>query len=143
MLKKILVGKLAYRLFGDKAKQIITNPKNTKALIMDANEKAARNKNTLQSVWEQLQLLLQMLNSYRKGEYKGVSKSTILIITVGLVYFLSPVDLIPDIVVGAGLIDDVALIGYIAKKINQDILKYKQWVNHSNQPTQSLIREDE
>lgn len=128
MFKKILLVKIAYRLFGGQAKQIVANNKDTKDLIDLTDQKASQNKSTLQAVWEQLKLLLQMLNSYRKGEYREISKGTILIIVIGFLYFLSPVDVIPDFLVGVGLLDDAALIGFIAKQIKQDIRLYQHWL---------------
>ena len=43
-----------------------------------------------------------------------------------LLYFVSPVDLIPD-VPGIGQVDDVAVIGFALKIAHDDLLQYEEW----------------
>ena len=46
--------------------------------------------------------------------------------SVGLIYLVTPIDLIPDFAIG-GFIDDAAVIAYILKKIQTELEIYKEW----------------
>lgn len=46
-------------------------------------------------------------------------------IIFGLVYFFSPIDLIPTPVLGLGVIDDFIIIAFIINKMSSDLDKYK------------------
>ena len=48
-------------------------------------------------------------------------------IVVALVYFLTPVDMIPDTIPGAGHLDDAAVILFAVKAAHNDITDYKKW----------------
>ena len=48
-------------------------------------------------------------------------------IVVSLVYFLTPIDLIPDAVPGIGQLDDAAVILFAVKAAHNDIADYKKW----------------
>jgi uncharacterized membrane protein YkvA (DUF1232 family) len=46
---------------------------------------------------------------------------------VGLAYIISPIDLIPDYIIGLGQIDDVAILGLSLYFLERELLKYKEW----------------
>src|SRR4051794_17232131 len=83
-----------------RAQKYFENPKETESLLKKAIGKADNNKGTLGETWNKLQLLFQMVQSWAKGEYKHVSKGTILAVIGAVLYFVSPVDLVPDVIVG-------------------------------------------
>jgi len=62
-----------------------------------------------------------------KGEYKEIPGGSIIAILGALIYFVSPIDVIPDFILGAGLIDDAFLIGLVIKQIRSDLNKYQAW----------------
>ena len=51
----------------------------------------------------------------------------------GLIYFIYPVDLIPDFIPVSGLIDDVAFIAWIYDYIKEDIDKFLEWEKSSKE----------
>ena len=76
---------------------------------------------------QNLKLLLPLIRDYWKGTYRDVSIKSIVIFLVGLVYIISPIDLIPDYIIGLGQIDDVAILGLSLYFLEKDLLKYKAW----------------
>ena len=48
-------------------------------------------------------------------------------IIAALIYFFSPVDLIPDCIPGIGLLDDAAVIGIAIKAVDNDLQAYREW----------------
>ena len=71
--------------------------------------------------------LMRMIKAHYSGVYKAFSTKTILLMVFGLLYFVTPTDLIPDFLPAIGLVDDITLIYYIIKSISQDIEAFDQW----------------
>jgi len=74
-----------------------------------------------------LRLIAAMIKDHFSGNYKAFSGSTIFMFVLGLVYFVTPTDLIPDFIPVLGFTDDIALILYIFKKFGEDIKAYRKW----------------
>ena len=72
-------------------------------------------------------VLLSLVRAYIKKQYTDVSPSTIMLAVAGLIYVVTPVDLIPDYILGPGLLDDAAVIGIVLQAIQMDLSKYKKW----------------
>jgi uncharacterized membrane protein YkvA (DUF1232 family) len=78
----------------------------------------------LKDLWQDIVDMWSMLQDYREGRY-DVPWKTIAAIVVALLYFISPVDLLPDFIPGLGYIDDAFVIGLAMKFIGGDIEKYR------------------
>lgn len=111
-----------------KAKEYIDNPEKTRELIDNATKKAEANRDgVLSNVWEKIQLLISLIKDWVNGNYKNISNTSIILVLVGLIYFVSPVDIIPDWIIGLGLIDDAAVLGLIINQVDKELIKYKLW----------------
>ena len=97
------------------------------SLVTDVEGKLSTQKfkDQFKAFWTDLKLMLAMLKDTATGKYKPQSKRNILLIILGLLYFLSPIDLIPDILIG-GFIDDAALLAWIANKVSSELSHYKK-----------------
>jgi uncharacterized membrane protein YkvA (DUF1232 family) len=105
----------------------LNNPKKTQGLLKKAILKAKNNKGTLGEAWEKLQLFFDLVQAYSKGEYRNISPATILTIIGAILYFVSPLDVVPDFLVGLGILDDAALITFTLKKLSVEIDEFKVW----------------
>jgi uncharacterized membrane protein YkvA (DUF1232 family) len=105
----------------------LDNPKRTDGLLKKAILKARNNKGTLGEAWEKLQLFFDLVQAYSKGEYRNVSAATILTIIGAILYFVSPLDVVPDFLVGLGILDDAAVISLTLKKLSVEIDAFKVW----------------
>lgn len=116
-----------YKKYESAAKDYLEQPEKTKELIQKASEKAADKKNALHEVWDRLHLLFDLVTAWRKGDYRKIPKGSILMTIATIIYFVSPIDIIPDFLVGLGIIDDAAVIGFALKQISSDLEKFKVW----------------
>ncbi|MEH7012945.1 YkvA family protein [Neobacillus niacini] len=105
----------------------LDNPKKTEGLLKKAIIKARNNKGTLGDAWEKLQLFFDLVQAYSKGEYRNVAPTTILTIIGAILYFVSPLDVVPDFLVGLGILDDAAVISLALKKLSAEIDEFKIW----------------
>ncbi|BDS12460.1 YkvA family protein [Aureispira anguillae] len=75
---------------------------------------------------EKIELLTRMIRAYVKGEYKGISKTNIALSLAAIIYFVSPIDLIPDFL-AAGLLDDLALLTWVYNNFTHEIEEFLLW----------------
>ena len=108
-----------------KANKIYNDNPKLRELLISARKKAEGNKQ-LMEIWEDLKLLMELLKDWMKGDYKNLEKNTVIMIIVALIYLVSPIDLIPDFLIG-GFIDDALVIAYVVKKISSELKLYREW----------------
>ena len=76
---------------------------------------------------QDLKLLVPLIRDYWKGTYSDVSVKSIIIFLVALAYIISPIDLIPDYIIGMGQIDDAVILGLSLYFLEKDLRRYKEW----------------
>lgn len=72
-------------------------------------------------------MLISLVKAYVEKEYTLIPIGSIIAVIGALIYFLSPVDAIPDLIPGVGYIDDALVIGAVYALVHHDILEYKAW----------------
>lgn len=81
----------------------------------------------LARLYRNLKLIFPLIRDYWKGTYRDISIKSIIIFLAGLAYIISPIDLIPDYIIGLGQLDDLAILGFALHYLERDLLKYKEW----------------
>lgn len=74
-----------------------------------------------------LKFLLPMLQDSKSGKYKKFPWKSVLGIIAAVLYVITPLDLIPEFIIGFGFIDDFAVSLLAMKAIDMDIEHYKMW----------------
>ncbi|WP_409294587.1 YkvA family protein [Peribacillus sp. SCS-26] len=127
MLRKWFFTKIAYRMFRTQADKIAGDRGRSSTLMKRAAGKAAKNETALKSVWQRLQLLMEMAKAWAAGDYRRIPYRSLIIILIGIIYFVSPLDFIPDFLLGFGLMDDIAVLGFVLSQLDYDIKQYLEW----------------
>ena len=78
-------------------------------------------------MYADIKVLISLLSDYKKGSYRDINKGSVLFIIAGLVYLVSPIDLVPDFIFGLGFLDDAMILGYILKQLYEVLDRYKIW----------------
>lgn len=113
-MKKQFLGK-ALALFEGFRKHKITTAD------LESAELKANNLNVRK---EDFQMLIAMCKDTFSGTYK-MNKWNLSVIIATIVYVISPLDAIPDVIPVLGWVDDVTIIGYAVAKLSDEILQYK------------------
>ncbi len=71
--------------------------------------------------------LIELIRSYIKKEYKDIPIGSIIAIISALLYWLTPIDAIPDTLPGIGYVDDVSVLALCLKLVKSDIDDYEKW----------------
>src|SRR6218665_1375232 len=119
--------KTSLKRFAKIGKQLLNDKNITLLKIQEGFIKASQNKGKLTAVWEKMQLLFSLAKDYANGTYTNVSRAAIIAIIASLLYFISPLDVIPDFIAGLGLVDDAFIIGYVFNKVAKELEKYQAW----------------
>lgn len=72
-------------------------------------------------------VLGRMVKAYTMGHYREIPWKTLLLITAGIIYFVNPIDLIPDWIPIAGLTDDFGILIWIYTSLKKDIDMFIAW----------------
>ena len=113
----------------NEAKRVLQSKKLTTQTLQKACEKSKDIKTNGSDfdVVEDIPLLCNMIYDYCKGNYRELPLRTVIGATAAILYFVSPLDLIPDGLFGVGLADDVAVIRYALKCLHSDLEEYRNW----------------
>ena len=85
------------------------------------------NASFLSRLFEDFKLLFLLIRDYWKGVYRDVSIWSILVFSIGIIYIISPIDIIPDFNLGIGQIDDAVVLLLCLNFLEKDLYKYKKW----------------
>jgi uncharacterized membrane protein YkvA (DUF1232 family) len=112
-----------------RAGRILRSATATRWLVQAVFNRSDQFRARLGDTFADLILLASLLRDWVTGRYRTVPWGTLLTITGALVYFLMPLDAIPDPIVALGLMDDVAVISRTLKLTRTDLDRYQQWRN--------------
>ncbi|MBP6619532.1 MAG: DUF1232 domain-containing protein [Leadbetterella sp.] len=129
ILEKIL-DSVFYNSSLKKASRISTNAVGILTLLKGVLKKIqAEGKSTLmQSISTKIMTLGKLLKFYATGDYRGIDLKNVVIIITAFVYFLSPIDLIPDFIPMLGFADDIALVTFVFNSVAEEIEKFETWL---------------
>jgi uncharacterized membrane protein YkvA (DUF1232 family) len=108
-----------------KAKEYVETPERIKKLIPQIKDYLS--KKGLKEVKEKVTLLIDYLNDIANGNYKNYNVKALLYVVAAMIYLVSPIDVIPDFILGVGFTDDVAVILFVLREISLELDKYKEW----------------
>lgn len=114
----------------DKAKKILDDSSKFDDLVKGINKKFENfdsEDNKIGQFLHQLKLFIRMIKAHFSGSYSAFSPKSLLIMIAGLVYFITPFDLIPDFIPALGFTDDISVIFFIYKSLHVDIEKFQLW----------------
>ncbi len=115
-----------------KAAGIATNPDKIADLLGSVTEKMSGmdgQKKRVTDFFDKVKTMMRMLRAYISGEYREIPWKSIVMIIGALLYFLMPLDMIPDFIPITGLADDITIVFLVFGSINEDIeafLEYEQ-----------------
>ncbi|TDO08689.1 MULTISPECIES: YkvA family protein [Halomonas] len=86
-----------------------------------------RRAHLLGQVGRALRLFLPMTRDVIWRRYRPVPWGAFLWMLAALAYLISPLDLIPDMLVLLGLVDDVVIVGWLLTRVDRHLAGYRAW----------------
>ena len=109
-----------------KAKKILNN-KDKMDLFLERLEKKLSLIPIAGGMLAEIPVLISLVKAYIEKRYANVPIGTVIAIVGALLYFLSPIDLVPDLLPAIGLVDDAAVIALALKLVHDDVKEYQSW----------------
>ena len=108
-----------------RAKKLYEKYKKTNITAEDL-KKAGKLKNNLGAVASKFGLLVRMLQADKRGEFKIPTMDKIKIVGA-VVYVISTIDAVPDILPIIGFGDDIGVVAYVISKLGSLISEYEKF----------------
>ena len=80
----------------------------------------------LSQYWNDIKTSFSLIRDWFSGAYDKVPARMIVSLAGALIYLVSPLDLIPDWVPMAGLVDDAAMLAFVFQLSKVDLNAYRQ-----------------
>ncbi|MFC0270534.1 YkvA family protein [Metabacillus herbersteinensis] len=113
--------------FEPKANKYLLDKQKTQGLLTKASSKAVENRTGLKGIYHKLQLLFEAIKAWKSGVYPHFPKKSLVMIVAAILYFLAPIDLIPDFLLGFGIVDDAAVLAFVVKHLGKDLEQFEKW----------------
>ena len=132
ILDRILTS-VFYNKSRKKASGLLSNSAGILQLLKNVFEKFQSESlgTVLGSVKNQILSLGKLLKYYATGQYRQIDLKNLVIVLDSLIYFLSPIDLIPDFLPVLGFTDDVALISFVFVSVSEELEKFENWLKEN------------
>ncbi|MCY8996993.1 YkvA family protein [Bacillus inaquosorum] len=102
--------------------------KKKKAIMLGAaGGKAVLKRKNQKKCIQHITVFFQMLRDWRNGDYPRSQIKTLLLLSAAILYIAMPLDIIPDVILGLGIIDDAAVLGLIWTLIKKEMSQYEKW----------------
>lgn len=69
----------------------------------------------------------RLMKAFALGQYRVIPWKTLLLVTAAVIYFISPVDLIPDWLLAVGFTDDFGILMSVYAAVREDLEKFIHW----------------
>jgi uncharacterized membrane protein YkvA (DUF1232 family) len=81
----------------------------------------------VQNFQDKFLVMGRLARAYVMGDYREIPWKTMLTLVAALLYFVNPLDLIPDVIPVTGLTDDFAVLVWAYNAIRLEIDKFLAW----------------
>lgn len=106
-------------------------------LIRDAYAHMEANAGALTAVWNDLRTTLRLLVAWARRSYREVSAASLVLLVAALLYFVTPVDVIPDTLGALGFVDDLAVIQTAVETVRDELDQFRDWEEGRALPSKS------
>jgi uncharacterized membrane protein YkvA (DUF1232 family) len=119
---------MAKKMFGKQAEALSKQEAKVRVLLSDVGQKLVKaSKNSkIQQVLEPISIFIRMVKAHFSGAHK-LSNSTLGMVLLALIYFLSPFDFMPDFLGLMGFVDDASVILAVYAKLKNEVNEFLVW----------------
>lgn len=112
------------------ARQVLRRRFRVLALLKRAYLKLGEHSDAMAQVQDDLHTMIRMVRAWAKREYRDLPWKSLVYIVGAIIYFVNPVDLIPDVLAGIGFIDDAAVAAAVVRAVHDQLVAFRTWEAH-------------
>ncbi len=79
------------------------------------------------SLLRKVSLAAGLIGDYAAGRYRAIPWRSVVVVAAALAYVISPIDLIPDVLVPIGWTDDLLVLAIAWSVVKRDLRQYCAW----------------
>ncbi len=118
----------AFASYRGRARSMLQDPQALEALAAQARNQAAHSPNSrIRELGDQIKRLGRLVRAYANGSYREISVGNIVLVVAAILYFVTPLDLVPDAIPGAGLMDDATVFAFVLARLNVELAQFAAW----------------
>lgn len=110
----------------ERAERLTRDPEQLRRVAEESYKSGASRSGPFAGVMDDFRVLIRLVVAYARGHYREIPPDALVVVVAGLVYVVSPVDLIPDFMPG-GFADDAAVIVWIVKTVRAELDAFRAW----------------
>lgn len=84
------------------------------------------NNNSLEEIKDNMKEAFNYVSDVFSGRYKDYSMTALITLVAGIVYVVSPIDIIPDFIPIVGFTDDITVFLFVLKSVNDELERYRK-----------------
>ena len=111
------------------------------ALLLAVTRKASKGGLRMRPLQDDLKLMRALCVAWWRGEYREVDRQTLLAVMAALVYFITPVDAVPDWLLMLGLLDDLAVLGWVLRRWRSELDTFRDWDDTQPRDRQQMLQQ--
>ena len=143
---KWIIQSRAYQKAKSLVSATIESPSKLVHLANSAQSKAAKKlNNKLADVLEPVKTSYRLIRAYASGSYRQISLENFGLIVAAIIYFVMPLDALPDFIAGLGFTDDAAILAWTFSKVSEELDRFISWEaskEESNKPRAKVITDE-
>ena len=106
-------------------------------LLRHAYERMTTHSNVLSAVWTDLRTMMRLLIRWADRSYRRVGWTPLVLMVGALLYFVVPVDVVPDALGARGFVDDVTVITTVVGRVRDELDRFRRWEDNRALKTES------
>jgi len=97
------------------------------ALLLAVARKSGKQGWRFSALKDDLRLLQGLCMAWWRGEYRAISSQALLAVVAALLYFVTPLDALPDWLPLVGFIDDLAVLAWVLRTWSDELAAFRAW----------------
>ncbi len=110
-----------------RARKILDDPEALKRVADESYRSGASRSGPFAAVMDDFRAAVRLVVAYARGNYRDIPPDSLALVVAGLVYVVSPLDLVPDAVPVIGYMDDAVVVGWVIKSVREELDAFRAW----------------
>lgn len=111
----------------ERARRTVGDPQRLREIANMAGRSAQTTTGPFADVLDDFRALIRLVVAYARGQYRAIPVDALVVVVAGLIYVVSPVDLIPDAIPGIGALDDATVVLWVVKTVRNELDAFRLW----------------
>ena len=109
------------------ARRIVRRKTRVLRLSKSAYEKIERRRSIPARAAQDLRTLVRLARAWALKKYLHIPWRSITYAVAAILYFINPLDLLPDMLLGIGFVDDAAVVHTVVRSLHNDLEAFRAW----------------